>query len=204
MKKSLSKIIDEKLFQGVDQLKSTPQYNQVSSQLETIPEEYGKYVNQLITYALSFFPLLILFIMAIYFMMAQSTISDKRELLEQLIDTNYLVSEASQYEKDLVGRLQITSLAEMKNEITRLAGQQGIDSASLSVESFDTQKIGGLNKSKAELKLSNLNTPELIALMRVLAVNEKFKIHNIDLKRTTDSISGNISLIHFGKNIEAQ
>ncbi len=204
MKKSLSKIIDQKLFKGVDQLKSTPQYNQVSSQLESIPEEYGKYVNQFITYTLSFFPLFILLIMGIYFMIAQGRISEKRELLEQLIDTNYLASEANQYQKSLVGRLKITSLTEMKREIAQLAARQGIDDSSLSVESFNTQKIGDLNKSVADLKVKNLNTPDLISLLRVLAVNEKFKIHAIDLKRTTDSISGAISLVHFGKSIEGQ
>ena len=203
MKNSLSKIIDKQLFKWVDQLKATAQYSQFSSQLESIPEDYGKYVNQGLTYFLSFFPIIILAAMAIYFMIAQGTISDKRELLNQLIDTNSLSSEVQMYERSLVGRLKITSLNDMKNEVSRLAAQQGIEASSLSVETFNTETIGGLNKSKANLKVESLNTPSLIALLRVLAVNEKFKINNLSLKRTTDSISGNISLIHFGR-IEGQ
>ncbi len=203
MKNSISKIIDKQLFKWVDQLKATPQYSQFSSQLESIPEDYGKYVNQGLTYFLSFFPIIILAAMGIYFMIAQGTISDKRDLLNQLIDTNSLSSEVQMYERSLVGRLKITSLNDMKNEVSRLAAQQGIEASSLSVETFNTETIGGLNKSKANLKVENLNTPSLIALLRVLAVNEKFKINNLSLKRTTDSISGNISLIHFGR-IEGQ
>lgn len=203
MKNSLSKIIDKQLFKWVDQLKATAQYSQFSSQLESIPEDYGKYVNQGLTYFLSFFPIIILAAMGIYFMIAQGTISDKRELLNQLIDTNSLSSEVQMYERSLVGRLKITSLNDMKNEVSRLAAQQGIEASSLSVETFNTETIGGLNKSKANLKVESLNTPALIALLRVLAVNEKFKINNLSLKRTTDSISGNISLIHFGR-IEGQ
>ncbi len=203
MKNSLSKIIDKQLFKWVDQLKATTQYSQFSSQLESIPEDYGKYVNQGLTYFLSFFPIIILAAMGIYFMIAQGTISDKRDLLNQLIDTNSLSSEVQMYERSLVGRLKITSLNDMKNEVSRLAAQQGIEASSLSVETFNTETIGGLNKSKANLKVENLNTPSLIALLRVLAVNEKFKINNLSLKRTTDSISGNISLIHFGR-IEGQ
>jgi len=203
MKNSVSKIIDKQLFKWVDQLKATAQYSQLTSQLESIPEDYGKYVNQGLTYFLSFFPIIILAAMAIYFMIAQGTISDKRDLLNQLIDTNYLSSEVQMYERSLVGRLKITSLNDMKNEVSRLAASQGIEASSLSVETFNTETIGGLNKSKANLKVENLNTPSLIALLRVLAVNEKFKINNLSLKRTTDSISGNISLIHFGR-IEGQ
>lgn len=199
MKNSISKIIDKKLFEGVDQLKSTPQYNQVSAQLESIPEDYGKYINQLITYTLSFFPLVILLIMGIYFMLAQSTISDKRELLETLIETNSLSSEATQYEKSLVGKLNIAELPDMKNSLNRLARQQGIDPNSVSVETFNTQRIGGMNKSTANIRISNLKTPELIGLLRVLVVTEKFKVESIDLKRKNNSISGTISLLHFGK-----
>jgi len=199
MKNSISQIIDKKLFEAIDQLKSTPQYNQISAQLESIPEEYGKYVNQFITYTLSFFPLLILFIMAIYFAMAQATLSDKRELLHTLIETNSLSSEAIQYEKSLVGKLNISDLATMKNMMNRLAGQQGINANSISVETFDTQLIGGMNKSISDIRIANLNTPQLISILRALAVTEKFKIQNIDLKRKNNSISGNISLLHFGK-----
>lgn len=199
MKNSISKIIDKKLFEGIDQLKSTPQYNQVSAQLEAIPEEYGKYINQLITYTLSFFPLLILFIMTIYFAIAQTKISDKRELLETLIETNSLSSEALQYERSLVGKVQISELGEMNSTINALASAQGINPKSISVESFDTQRIGTMNKSMADIRLSNLNTPELISILRALAVKGKFKIQNIDLLRKNNSISGNISLLHFGK-----
>jgi len=199
MKNSISKIIDNKLFEAVDQLKSTPQYNQVTAQLESIPEEYGKYINQLITYTLSFFPLIILFIMAIYFMIAQDKISDKRELLETLIETSSLSSEASQYERTLVGHLKIAELSDMKNTMNRLARQQGIDPNSISVETFDTQRIGEMNKSIANIRISNLKTPELIGLLRALVVSEKFKTENIDLKRINESITGSISVLHFGK-----
>lgn len=199
MKNGLSKIIDQQLFKLIDQLKATPQYSQFTSQLESIPEDYGKYVNQGLTYFLSFFPLILLAAMAIYFAMAQSTISDKRELLKQLVETSSLATEVSQYERSLIGRLKISSLNDMKAQINRLASMQGINSGDISVETFNTESIGGITKSKASLKISNLNTPDLMALLRVLAVNEKFKINSLNLKRTTDSISGQISLIHFGR-----
>lgn len=199
MKNGLSKIIDQQLFKLIDQLKATPQYSQFTSQLESIPEDYGKYVNQGLTYFLSFFPLILLAAMAIYFAMAQSTISDKRELLNQLVETSSLATEVSQYERSLIGRLKISSLNDMKAQINRLASMQGINSGDISVETFNTESIGGITKSKASLKVSNLNTPDLMALLRVLAVNEKFKINSLNLKRTTDSISGQISLIHFGR-----
>ena len=199
MKNGLSKIIDQQLFKLIDQLKATPQYSQFTSQLESIPEDYGKYVNQGLTYFLSFFPLILLAVMAIYFAMAQSTISDKRELLNQLVETSSLATEVSQYERSLIGRLKISSLNDMKAQINRLASMQGINSGDISVETFNTESIGGITKSKASLKISNLNTPDLMALLRVLAVNEKFKINSLNLKRTTDSISGQISLIHFGR-----
>ncbi|MBC97674.1 MAG: hypothetical protein CME63_07990 [Halobacteriovoraceae bacterium] len=199
MKNGLSKIIDQQLFKFIDQLKATPQYSQFTSQLESIPEDYGKYVNQGLTYFLSFFPLILLAAMAIYFAMAQSTISDKRELLKQLVETSSLATEVSQYERSLIGRLKISSLNDMKAQINRLASMQGINSGDISVETFNTESIGGITKSKASLKISNLNTPDLMALLRVLAVNEKFKINSLNLKRTTDSISGQISLIHFGR-----
>lgn len=199
MKNNISKIIDNKLFVGVDQLKSTPQYNQVSAQLESVPEEYGKYINQLITYTISFFPLLILFVMAIYFMIAQSSISDKRELLKSLIETNSLSSEAIQYERSLVGRLNISELGDMKNILNRMVKQQGIDSNSISVESFDTQNIGTMKKSIATIKISTISTPDLISILRSLTVTEKFKIKSIDLNQKNNSISGKISLLHFGK-----
>ncbi|MAF78823.1 MAG: hypothetical protein CME60_11720 [Halobacteriovoraceae bacterium] len=199
MKNGLSKIIDQQLFKLIDQLKATPQYSQFTSQLESIPEDYGKYVNQGLTYFLSFFPLILLAAMAIYFAMAQSTISDKRELLNQLVETSSLATEVSQYERSLIGRLKISSLNDMKAQINRLASMQGINSGDISVETFNTESIGGITKSKASLKISNLNTPDLMALLRVLAVNEKFKINSLNLKRTTDSISGQISLIHFGR-----
>lgn len=199
MKNSISKLVDNQLFKWIDLLKSTPQYSQFSSQLESIPENYGKYVNQGLTYFLSFFPLIILFAMAIYFAIAQSKIEDKRELLNQLIDTSSLATEVSQYERTLVGKRSITNLNDMKKEINRIASQQGISANNVSVETFDTQSIGGISKSKANLKLDDLNTPSLIALLRVLSVNEKFKINSLDLNRTTNAISGNISLVHFGR-----
>ena len=202
MKKSISKIIDSQLFKWVDQLKSTPQYSQFSTQLEGIPEDYGKYVNQAITYTISFFPILILLAMTIYFAIAQSTISEKRELLDKLIETNTLATEAQMYEGELVGRLKISGLNEMKSEIAKIASAQGIEATSVSVETFDSQTVGSLAKSQATLKLRKLNTPELISLLRVLAVNEKFKISSIELKRTTDSVSGTLSLIYFAKEIE--
>ncbi len=202
MKNSISKLIDSQLFKWVDRLKSTPQYAQFSSQLEGIPEDYGKFVNQGITYFISFFPFVILLAMGIYFGLAQSVITEKRELLEQLIETNTLAKEAEMYSGNLVGKLKISGLSEVKSEIARIASQQGIESSGVSVETFDAKTVGGLTKSQATIKINALKTPELISLLRVLAVNEKFKISNIELKRRSDSISGSLSLIYFAKEVE--
>lgn len=199
MKKGPSQAIDEALFKSIDQLKSTPQYSQVANQLDGIPEEYGKYVNQGLTYLISFAPLGLLGILILYFWISHNSISNKKEILADLIEATNLSQKVGAYEKTILSSKAIDDLKPMKDLINSIASRQGIAASNVRVESFKSEFAGEVAKSISTLTLKNLDSPSLFAFMSDLVVSAKFNISNINLSSDSKKISGQLTLVHFGR-----
>jgi|GEM_PF-2505481 len=200
MKESLFQKIDEATFKGVDSLKSTAQFSQFASSIESLPELGQKFVNQTLTYLVSFFPLVFLLVGFLSTCTMRSNIEDREELLEKVSTINNYEKKLSRYASELVAPLAILTETDLKAQLSSLAGSIGSSPSSLRVLDYGSEKFGELIETGAVISFKNLSTPKLTAILDYFLVQQRSKLKDFKLKKIGKSLQGELKILHYSRS----
>ncbi len=199
MAKKVFHFLDEATFKGVDNLKSQPQFSQASTAMEGLPDEYQKWINQGLTYIISFFPILIFLIVLVFAALQRGETESREELIQEISKFNSLNSQINTLGNSLLGRTSLKDEAALRDVLKSFENDYNIKPGSLKVISFEPKSYGSLVEAKADIVFQGLSTPKVVALLEMLSVRENSKIYNLSLKKGKDVVKGEISFIHFSK-----
>mgnify|MGYP000265272466 CR=1 FL=1 len=199
MAKKVFHTLDEATFKGVDSLKASPQFNQASAALEGLPDEAQKYINQGLTYLLSFAPLIIFLVVFIIAAMTRGQVADKEALIAEVDRYNAIVAETENVGGSLLGKTTLTNQSDLQRMIASLASSYQMKRDAIKVTNFSNQKYGNLVESEASLVFNGLSTPKFLAILDELAVKEKATFKRVNIKKVKDALQGELSFIHYSR-----
>lgn len=199
MLKKIFLSLDTATFKGVDQIKSTPQFSQLSNSIEGLPEEGQKVVNQGLTYLISFLPVLLLIIIFLVNASIRSSISEKEQLIEDISLFNELRVKSSEIGNNLVGRTPLNAQEDLSNKLRDVASSYGMSPTSLSVKDFESKTFGELIETEASVAFKELSTPKFVGLLDNFLVQEKARLLGIKVSKRNDTIDGEFTFTHYGR-----
>ena len=199
MLKKIFQPIDTATFKGVDSIKSTPQFSQLSNSIEGLPEEGQKIVNQGLTYLLSFLPVLILIVLFLINSAIRSNISEKEQLIENIGLFNELRSKSSKIGNNLVGRTPLNGENDLKNKLRDIAASYGLQGSSLTVKDFQNNQFGDLIQTDATVSFKELSTPKFVGLLDSFLVQEKARLSGIKVAKRNKTVNGEFTFTHYGR-----
>ncbi len=199
MLKKLFQKFDEATFKGVDQIKATPQFNQVANSIEGLPEEGQKFVNQGVTYLISFLPIIILLILFLVNNSIRSSIKEKEELIEDIGQFYGLRAQSLKIGDTLVGMTPLNGKNALKGKLDNIARTYALNANALKVQDFSNNRFGELIQTQATVSFRELSTPKLIGLLDSFLVQEKARLVDIKLSKKNDSLDGTFSFVHYGR-----
>lgn len=199
MLKKIFQKFDEATFKGIDQIKATPQFNQVANSIEGLPEEGQKIVNQGLTYALSFLPIFILLILFLLNASVRSNISEKEMLIKDITEFNGLRSKSSKIGNKLVGRTPLNGEGSLKGKLNSISRSYSLNSSALEVKEFANNRFGDLIQTQATVSFKEMSTPKFIGLLDSFLVQEKARLVDIKLTKKNETLNGSFSFVHYGR-----
>lgn len=199
MLKKIFQKFDEATFKGIDQIKATPQFNQVANSIEGLPEEGQKIVNQGLTYALSFLPIFILLILFLLNASVRSNISEKEMLIKDITEFNGLRSKSSKVGNKLVGRTPLNGEGSLKGKLNSISRSYSLNSSALEVKEFANNRFGDLIQTQATVSFKEMSTPKFIGLLDSFLVQEKARLVDIKLTKKNETLNGSFSFVHYGR-----
>lgn len=199
MLKKLFQSIDTATFKGVDNLKSTPQFSQLSNSIEGLPEEGQKVVNQGLTYLISFLPVIVLLIVFFINSSIRSSIAEKEQLIEDIGLFNELRVKSTKVGNKLVGRTPLNGENDLKNKLRDIAASYGLQASALTVGDFANKQFGDLIQTEASVGFKELSTPKLFGLLDSFLVQEKARLIGIKVSKRNETINGEFSFTHYGR-----
>jgi hypothetical protein len=197
MSNSLFKKMDEQTFKLVDNLKSSPQFNQASNSLEGLPDEYQKAANQGITYAVTLIPFLILLILFFVNLSVRGRISDKENIIKTIAEMNEAQGKVSRIGAKLVSSISLGNQSSLRSRLSGLSSQFGIGARSISLSDYSQSKAGNLNRTQATINFKKLSTQKLSALLQEFVVSKGVRVQSINLRKGEKTLSGAFSFYHF-------
>jgi len=199
MSKNLFKQLDEQVFKGVDNLKSSPQFNQAASSLEGLPEEYQKLTNQAITYAITFIPFLILIILLFINFSVRSRISAKEQLISKIAEMNESQARVARIGDKLVSPMSIGSDSSIKSRLTGLSSQFGLGAMALNLTDYSQSSSGNLKRTQGTINFKQLSTQKLSGLLQEFVISKGVRVQGINLRKSGKTLSGKFSFYHFAR-----
>jgi len=199
MAKKVFETIDEEVFKGVDSLKTTPQFNQVSQAIEGLPEEAQKYVNQALTYFIAGFPLLILFVFFILNYSARNTVGQKEYVIEQIKKHISLKNQSRSIGNQLVGTQPLEAEDDLRQKLGQITREYALKTGSLSVLEHQSKNAGELTRSTATVLFQELSTPKFVGLLTEFMIQEKAQIENLKIIKDGKKIKGEFTFTHYGR-----
>lgn len=199
MSKKLFHHIDENVFKGIDNIKGSPQFSQLSNSIEGLPEEVQKLVNQGLSYLLSFLPLIILFIFFLVNLSFRNDNAKKIEFINNVQEFNNLNSKISQVSRNLLGPKAYADQLALESTINSIQSGLNLSRDDLRVGKFESKNVGDMSEADVQLTFRNLSTPKLAALLERFAVGEKAIIKGIFLQKEGSKLEGSFSFLHYGR-----
>jgi len=204
MSKKIYQNIDELVFKGINQLKNHQQYNQLLQKIEGVSEDIQKYVYQGISYSISFFPIMILFVVFIFNSGVRGRISEKETVIEEIKKNIKLKNKITSVNSQLLGTIAINDENALKNKLSQVTRNYKLKNKSLSVLEVESEEKRGIIQAKGTILFEQLSTPKLIGVLTEFLVKEKAQIESLKVNKTKDKLKGEFSFSHFGKGKPAQ
>lgn len=199
MEKKVFEKIDEEVFKGVDSLKSSPQFGQLSQSIEGLPEEAQKFVNQGLTYLIAFLPLLILLIVFLWNFSVRSRVGQKEFVINEVKRHVQLKNKSTSIGNQLVGTRALDSEGTLKSKLSEITSQYSMASSNLSSIDFESENYGELIKSVSTVAFKELSTPKFVGVLTELLVTEKAQIENLKISKKGKTLNGEFTFTHYGR-----
>jgi hypothetical protein len=193
---SFLKILDEKIFALVADLKNSSAYIELNQKLVSLDDPIQKSI-QFSSFALVLlFPIIILIIMTTTIYNTNERISQKNEIL-QLADLQLALSKQLQsFSNTVISESTLNSEEDLK---ANFSSNPMLSSAAskISYKDFNqTPLIGNYKDSQVTLSFNELSTPDLVSILNAILSQYKARITKASLNRSAQKklLQGEISL----------
>jgi hypothetical protein len=202
-KTSLFKKIDTAIFRQIDTLINHPNYREVMSNLDSLTDEQVKVFNHAFSYFLISFPLIIFFVVLVYFFNVTGTLSTHKEILDTIDEITANKSSVGQLERNLISPGEVKNINEFQTKIAGILSRYAIASDKVTVKTFASEtSSGNIHKNRSQVVFSRFSSKNLADFLGGLTLVEKLKVIDIEIKKTEDKtqLFGQMTLIHYGRN----
>lgn len=195
--------IDEFIFQKIDQLKNDSSFQKLNEYLSGIEEDQQKIMAQVLTFSLILIPYL--FVATLWWSnhKTKKNLEVKNQILEQIATLNGNRDTLNTVSSNYVSPTPINGREDLESKIVNMISTSGIEQTKVHVVNFSQLSTSNtISKVEAMINFRNFGTQDFSNFMRALVEQEKFKIKKIDLNKdsNTNLLSGEVSLLHMGKN----
>lgn len=191
--------IDEKVFEMVDQLRSSQAYERYVDVLSRFTDAQQQRINTSASLLIAAVPLLFAGTLLWGNLGMRSELAEKRTILSKIESFERMTQATAALERHSYAIRDKNAL------ITRMGtlnGRASINQDDVTVLSFTTTRtVGGIRESSGRVTFKNLSTKQLGDLLSLLA-RDKFAIATLDANKAPDgkSVQGSIGLVHVGKH----
>lgn len=195
--------VDEFIFQKLDLLRIEGSFQKMNELISALDEKQQKIFAQIITFTLLIVPFLVVIFLWWGNHFAKNRIEVKSQILEQISLLNNSRDSLMQVSSIYLAPVAITGQEDLDNKIRNLMSTSGVEQSKVSVKSFNQiSSTSTISKVEAVLTFKDFGTSDFSNFMHSLVEREKFKVMKLNLtkNKTTALLSGEVSLIHLGKN----
>jgi hypothetical protein len=195
--------IDEFIFQKLDFFKSDASFQRINELLFSLDEDQQKLFAQLLTFTLIIIPYL--FVMTLWWGNHKARVNQdvKSQILEQVSTLNGNKETLANISSTYLAPVAIQGQEDLDNKIRNLMSANSIEQSKVRVLNFtQVSTTSSIAKIEAILSFQNFGTLDFSNFVRTLVEQEKFKVLRISLikNKTTNLLSGEVSLMHLGKS----
>ncbi|MBC7540918.1 MAG: hypothetical protein H7281_19005 [Bacteriovorax sp.] len=195
--------IDEFIFQKLDFFKSDASFQKINELLVSLDEDQQKLFAQLLTFTLIIIPYL--FVMTLWWGNHKARVNHdvKSQILEQVSTLNGNKETLANVSSTYLAPVAILGAEDLDNKIRNLMSANSIEQSKVRVLNFtQVSTTSSIAKIEAILSFQNFGTLDFSNFVRTLVEQEKFKVLRISLikNKTTNLLSGEVSLMHLGKS----
>lgn len=197
------KKIDEFIFSQIDNLKTSPVYQQMLDQVSSLDDESQKKINYGLSIFIVFCPILIILFLVWKNVDLNNSLKLKRNIQLSTSEISSKIRRLKNVEMGVVGPNIIASEEELQNSLKNILKAQNIASDKFSVSEFSvSESITNLKRVSAVLGFRNLSINELTSILRELISTEKMIILDLVIKKdpTTELLMGSIKIYHHFRN----
>lgn len=203
----LFKPIDEFLFRIVEEALALPFVRKVADELQALPENQQKAINQILTGLILFVPILLLTILVWSNQRASAEIEIKKEILKISKELQSQKQSINSMGQGLMGPSALQSEQDFTNLMRDLLRGRSISPNSVNISHFDQTPVSdGLVQSIIGLSFSELTTQDITNMLVDFIQYQKVKVQAVEIQKnpTTSHLQGSVELIHFSRQMEAQ
>ena len=186
--------IDIFLFEKLNILKETPQFQAFYSALDTLTDIQRKMVFQAISYTVILSPLL----MAGYFFLSNLDLREELEIKQQITRLIYSYKDKSSISSSIRQTALSSAVLKKKDDLLAIVKQVSGISQPMKIENFSYEKVSNtLSITKGTLTFEDLTTKTLTLLIDNIMLRNKIKIARIDIKKDVklNTLKGDLDLI---------
>lgn len=181
------KLVDEKIFNLVTDLKSNEQYSQFNQKILSLEDSVQNIIKNILFFTIMFSPIVITAIIYFKISMQNDIISSKKQIIS-LSDTHAkLERNIKSFSNGLISNEQINSEEDVKNLVSSNPLVSGI-LPRIGFDNFSqTPLSGNLKESTLTLKFSEISTGDLSNLMKFAYQSFKSRLAFVSITRNDQS-----------------
>ena len=196
------KLIDDAIFQQMDNLKNSDFSQNISQQMQQFTPEVQKVINQSINLSLFLIPIVIVIIMALSNLNSRSEANLKIEILELINTYSQKKAEVEVQGRFVISPRVFSKQSDFETQLKQTYSLSGIEQSKMKISGFkQDSSIQPLLKSQAKLRFSNLTMSNITSFILALLRDYKIKITsiNIELQKDDHTLTGSLGLLHYSK-----
>lgn len=196
-------IIDQAIFNQIDQMKNDPNIAKITDSLNAMDDKSQRLASGAISATVILLPVILV---SVYFYLNQSlrsSIQIKEDIIAQVAEIDKHNRQLTQISQSSIGAQAFEDRAQLEQRLRILLSQNQIDASKVNVIDFNQINSTEMTiSSESKIEISRFANQDLSKFLRGLLEREKFKIQDINLNKDTESnlLNGSLTLLHIGKN----
>jgi len=193
---SYLRILDEKFFNLITDLKNNEQYQNLNQKILALDENYQKLVQFFVFSLTLFLPLVALSVMLFSIFSISNRIDEKKQILE-LVDLQLSINKQVQnFNNTLISSLSLNSEEDIRGMFASNPIFTSINNKISYTNFSQTPLIANYKDSQVTLKFNQISTPDLTNVLKLLYEQYKARIVQASINRSPQNklIQGEIAV----------
>jgi hypothetical protein len=200
---SIFKPVDELMFKFIDEIFALSFVRKLSEDLQTLPEDQQKIINQSLTFLILLVPFLIVFVLYLGNRDIRKTVDYKEQVLTMAQENQARRNELQFYGQGLLSGTDIPDQTAFQSLVNDIVRSRSLNPSNVNLTHFEQSAAGtSLVQSTAGLSFSELTTQDLTNLMLDLVSRHRVRFQALEIEKNQASkfLQGSFELLHFSRS----